>query len=125
MPSKNEKIKINRDKKLTTSYTRNEEYFGFIDTFNRRRFLKFICIFRIVKSQTCPKQLSGVLVQRKQLHGRSLRNKCILNVKGAKTSSGQRTVEVAASKDWNLLPTKIKKITVLYYFVLRGSYTIM
>ena len=98
---------------------------GLLTLFNRRRFLKFICIFRIVESQTCPKQLSGVLVQRKQLHGRSLRNKCILNVKDAKTSSGQRTVEVAASKDRNLLPTKIKKITVLYYFVLRGSYTIM
>ena len=105
MPSKNGKIKINRDKKLTTTYTRNEEYFGFIDIFNSRRFLKFICIFRIVKSQTCPKQLSG----------RSLRNKCILNVTGAKTSSGQRTVEVAASKDWNLLPTKIKK--ELFYII--------
>ena len=88
---------------------------GLLTFFNRRRFLKFICIFRIVKSQTCPKQLSG----------RSLRNKCILNVKGAKTSSGQRTVEAAASKDWNLLPTKIKKIAVLYYLVLRGSYTII
>ena len=98
---------------------------GLLTLFNRRRFLKFICIFRIVKSQTCPKQLSGVLVQRKQLRGRSLRNKCILNVKGAKTSSGQRTVEAAASKDWNLLPTKIKKIAVLYYLVLRGSYTII
>ena len=84
-----------------------------------------ICIFRIVKSQTCPKQLSGVLAQRKPLHGRTLRNKCILNVKGAKTSSGQRTVEVAASKGCNMLPTKIKKITVLYYLVLRGSYTII
>ena len=65
---------------------------GLLTFFNRRRFLKFICIFRIVKSQTCPKQLSGVTVQRTQLHGRSLRNKCILN---AKTSSGQRTVEAA------------------------------
>ena len=60
-------------------------------------------------------------VQRKQLHGRSLRKKCILNVKGTKTCSGQRAVEVAAYKDLNLLPTKIKKITVLSYFVLRGS----
>jgi len=68
---------------------------GLLTLFNRRRFLKFICIFRIVNSQTCPKQLTGVLVQRKQLHGRSLRNKCILIVK---TSSGQRTVEVAVSK---------------------------
>ena len=98
---------------------------GLLTLFNRRRFLKFICIFRIVNSQTCPKKLSGVTVQRTQLQGRSLRNKCIFNVKGAKTSSGQRTVEVAASKDWNLLPTKIKKITVLYYLVLRGSYMII
>ena len=36
MPSKNGKIKINRDKKLTTTYTRNEEYFGFIDIFEQK-----------------------------------------------------------------------------------------
>ena len=52
-----------------------------------------ICIFRIVKSQTCPKQLSGVLVQRKQLHGRSLRNKCILNVKGARPLLGKEQLK--------------------------------
>ena len=47
---------------------------------------------------------------------RSLRNECILNVKDAKASSGQTTFKVAASIDWNSLPTQIKKITVLSRF---------
>lgn len=84
--------------------------------FNRRCFLRFIYIFRIVKGQNCQKQLSRLLVQRKQLHSRSLRDKCNLNVKGAKTFSGQRTFEKAASKDWDSLPTQIKKIAVLSRF---------
>ena len=85
---------------------------GLLTLYNRRRFLRFIFIFKIVNNQDCPKQLEGYLTSRAELQNRNLRNQGTLNVPQPKTSSGKETFQIAGASDWNSLPTELRKTTV-------------
>ena len=84
--------------------------------YNRRRFLRFIYIFKAINKQNCPKQLKGCFINRNELHGRSLRDNGNINVPQAKTLSGRRTFMHAGASDWNSLLTDLRKCTKLCSF---------
>ena len=90
-----------------TQYMRNT--LGLLTLYNRRRFLRFVFIFKIVNNQDCPKQLEGYLTSRAELQNRNLRNQGTLNVPQSKTSSGRKTFQIAGASDWNSLPAELRK----------------
>lgn len=108
-------LKANRT--TCTQHMRNS--LGLLTLYNRRRFLRFIYIFKIVNKQNCPKQLEGYFTSRNELHGRALRNSGIIDLPQAKTLSGRRTFKHAGASDWNSLPTELRKQTKLSSFKLQ------
>ena len=75
---------------------------GLLTLYNRRRFLRFVFIFKIVNNQNFPKQLEGYLTSRAELQNRTLRNQGTLDVPQSKTSSGRKTFQIAGASDWKL-----------------------
>ena len=108
-------LKTNRT--TCTQHMRNN--LGLLTLYNRRRFLRFIYIFKIVNKQNCPKQLEGYFTSRSELHGKALRNSGIIDLPRAKTLSGRRTFKHAGASDWNSLPTELRKQTKLSSFKLQ------
>ena len=93
-----------------TQYMRNA--LGLLTLYNRRRFLRFVFIFKIVNNQNCSKQLEGYLTSRAELQNRNLRNQGTLDVPQSKTTSGRKTFQIAGASDWNSLSTELKKTTI-------------
>ena len=89
---------------------------GLLTLYYRRRFLRFVFIFKIVNNQNFPKQLEGYLTSRAELQNRNLRNQGTLNVPQPKTSSGKETFQIAGASDWNSLPTELRKTTSIGCF---------
>ena len=84
--------------------------------YNRRRFLRFVFIFKIVNNQNCPKQLEGYLTSGAELQNGSLWNQGTLDVPQSKTSSGRKTFQIAGASDWNSRPTELRKTTSIGSF---------
>ena len=97
-----------------TQYMRNT--LGLLTLYNRRRFLRFVFIFKIVNNQNCPKQLEGYLTSGAELQKRNLRNQGTLDVPQSKTTSGGKTVQIAGASDWNSLPRELRKTTSIGSF---------
>ena len=84
---------------------------GLLTLKNRRRFLRFQLVYKIINDYNCPNQLKGYLPRRSSLHGRDLRDSTTLHLPKANTTIGQKTFQYAAAKDWNDLPKSIRSIT--------------
>lgn len=89
---------------------------GLLTLKNRRRFLRFQLVYKIINDYNCPNQLKGYLPLRSSLHGRDLRNNTTLHLPQAITTVEQKTFQYAAAKDWNDLPKSIRSITTLSSF---------
>ena len=117
-------LKANR-----TSCTQSMRFkLGLLTLKNRRRFLRFQLVYKIVNDYNCPNQLKGYLPRRSSLHGRDLRDSTTLHLPKANTTVGQKTFQYAAAKDWNDLPKSIRSITTfssfkaaLYSFLLKSD----
>ena len=80
---------------------------------NRRRFLCFQLVFKIVKRHNCPE---NYLATRASLGLRSLRDDSLLNIPAARSTMGQKTLQYSAVKDWKRLPEEFRDITNFKYF---------
>ena len=89
---------------------------GLLTLKNRRRFLTFQLVYKIINNYNCPNQLKGYLPRRSNLHGRDLRDNTTLHLPKANTTVGQETFQYAAAKDWNDLPKSIRSITTFSSF---------
>ena len=89
---------------------------GLLTLKNRRRFLRFQLVYKIINDYNCPNQLKGYLPLRSSLHGRDLRDNTSLHLPKAITTVEQKTFQYAAAKDWNDLPKSITSITTLSSF---------
>ena len=101
---------------------------GLLTLKNRRHFLRFQLVYKIINDYNCPNQLKGYLPWRSSLHGRDLRDNTTLCLPKANTTVGQKTFQYAAVKDWNNLPKSIRSITTfssfkaaLYSFLLKSD----
>ena len=103
------RVILRANRTTCTQYMRNT--LGLLTLYNRRRFLRFVFIFKIVNNQDCPKQLEGYLTSRAEFQNRNLRNQGTLNIPQSKTSSGRKTFQIAGASDWNSLPAELGKIT--------------
>ena len=88
---------------------------GLLTLYNRRRFLIFVFIFKIVNSQNYPKQLEGHLTSMAELQNRNLRNQGTLDIPQPKTSAGRKTFQIAGASDWNSLSAELRKTTSIGY----------
>ena len=75
---------------------------------NRKRFLRFQLIFKLVHSFQCPEQLTSYLPRRSSVRKRELRDDNLLHLPTAKTAMGQSAIQDSAAKDWNTSSTTHK-----------------
>ena len=108
------RVILRANRTTCTQYMRN--ILGLLTLYNRRVFLRFVSIFKIVNNQNCPKQLEGYLTSRAELQNRTLRNQGTLDVPQSKTSSGRKTFQIAGASEWNSLPTELRKTTSIGSF---------
>ena len=101
---------------------------GLLSLYNRRRFLRFILIFKIVQNQQCPEKLVAYLPRRNSMHNKCLRGSTLLNLPKARTATCQSTFQYSAARDWNRLPRQITDYTSLnsfkndlYYFFIDSN----
>ena len=106
---------ILRAKRQTCTQTMRDNL-ELLTLYNRRRFLRFLLVFKIVHRLQCPEQLTDYLQLRSSLHSRSLRDNTLLHLLKVKTSIGQSTFQYSAAADWNSLPRSIREITSLARF---------
>ena len=71
------RVILRANRTTCTQYMRNT--LGLLTLYNRRRFLRFVFIFKIVNNQDCPKQLEGYLTSRAGFQNRNLRNQGTLS----------------------------------------------
>lgn len=103
------RIILHKDRGTCSQDMRNE--LNILSLFNRRRFLRFLLVFKIVYNVDCPSQLKNTLIFRSSLRERSLRDKSLLDIPKLSTSLGQTTFKFAAAKDWNSLPKSIRELS--------------
>ena len=103
------RVILGANRTTCTHFMRNT--LGLLTLYNRRRFLRFVFIFKILNNQDCPKQLEGYLTSGAELQNRNLRNQGTLNVPQSRTSSGRKIFQIAGASDWNSLPTELRKTT--------------
>ena len=82
---------------------------GLLTLKNRRRFLRFQLVYKIINDYGCPKQLKGYLPWRSSLHGRGLRDNTTLPLPKANTTVGQINFLICWSEGLERF-TKIDKI---------------
>ena len=105
---------LKADRTSCTQSMRSE--LGLLTIKNRRQFLRFQLVYKIINDYNCPNQLKGYVPRRSSLHGRDLRDNTTLHLPKAITAVGQKTFQYAAAKDWNDLPKSIRSITTLSSF---------
>jgi hypothetical protein len=71
---------------------------------NRRRFLRFQLLFKIINEINCSEHLSGYFELRRNLRNRDFRDDTLLNVHLMKKQIGQQAFSCAVAMDWNTLP---------------------
>ena len=83
---------------------------------NRRRFLRFQLIFKIVNNFKCPEQLVSYLPSRSSMHNKNFRDNTLLHFPKEKSDTGHSTFQNSATRDWNSLPKAIRGIASLNPF---------
>ena len=107
-------LALQKGRKKCTQEMRSE--LKFLSLYSRRRFLRFIIIFKILNYLNCPKQLLGIFKLRSTLRNRELRDKTMLHLPKVNSKMGQTMFEYAGAKDWNSLPINIREITSINIF---------
>ena len=79
-----------------------------LSLYNRRRFHRFLAIFKILYKQDCSEKLYDIFKFRSCMRGRDLRDNSLLHLPAVKTSTGQSTFQYAGTRDWNSLPRDIR-----------------
>ena len=87
-----------------------------LSLYSRRRFFRFIIIFKILNNLGCPRQLFGIFTLRSTLRNRELRDKTGLHLPEVKCKIGQAIFKYTGAKDWNSLPIYIREITFINIF---------
>ena len=100
---------LKKDRKTCTQCLREKCHL--LSLKNRRRFLRFQLVFKIVKRHNCPEHLENYIATRASLRLRSLRDDSLLNIPTARSSMGQKTFQYSAAKDWNRPPKELRDIT--------------
>ena len=100
---------LKKDKKTCTQWLREKCHL--LSLKNRRRFLRFQLVFKIVKCHNCPEHLENYIATRASLQLRSLGDDSLLNIPTARSTMGQKTFQYSAAKDWNRLPKELRDIT--------------
>ena len=108
------RIILHQGRRKCTQDMRNE--LKLLTLCSRRRFLRFICIFRLVNNMDCPIQLKDTSKFRFNVHQRNLRDKTLLDLPTVKSAMGQSTFKYAAAKDCNSLLSELRDITLLSRF---------
>ena len=90
---------LKKDRKTCTQWLREKCHL--LSLKNRRRFLRFQLVFKIVKRHNCPEHLENYIATRASLRLRSLRDDSLLNIPTARSTMGQKTFQYSAAKDWN------------------------
>ena len=83
---------------------------------SRRRFLRFICILKILHNLDCPDQSRDIFKFRRNMHDKDLRDKTLLDLWKVKSAIGQSMYKYAGAKDCNSLPSKFREITSIISF---------
>ena len=100
---------LKKDRKTCTQWLREKCHL--LSLKNRRRFLRFQLVFKIVKRHNCPEHLENYIATRASLRLRSLKDDLLLNIPTARSTMGQKTFQYSAAKDWNRLPKELRDIT--------------
>ena len=72
---------------------------GLLTLYNRRRFLHFQLIFKIMNNVTCPESLVSYLPTHSSKHNRRFRDRTLLHLPKAKSAAGQSTFQFSAARD--------------------------
>ena len=83
---------------------------------SRRRFLRFVTIFKLLHNLNSPEQLRDTFKLRRNSHGRELRDKTLLDLPKVKSAIGQSTFKYSGAKDWNSLPSIFREMTSITSF---------
>ena len=67
---------------------------GLLSLYNRRRFHRFILIFKIVQNQQCPEKLVAYLPRRNSMHNKCLRGSTSAKFTQSKNSFGSKYFSV-------------------------------
>ena len=87
-----------------------------LNLFNRRRFFRYVLIFKILNNLNCPEQLLDVFKFRSCIRNRELRDETLLDLPKVKTGMGQTMFAYAGTKDWNSLPRHIRQLKSINIF---------
>jgi hypothetical protein len=102
------------DRRTCSQDMRNK--LGLLTLYNRRRFLRFQLIFKIVNNFRCPEPLVSYLPSRSSIHGKHFRDNTLLHLPKAKSATGQSTFQFSAARDWSSLPKELREINSLNTF---------
>ncbi len=102
------RIILHKGRRKCSQEMRNE--LKLLTLHSRRRFLRFMSIFKILYNLDCPSQLRDSFKFRHCMHNRDLRDKTLLDLPKVNSAIGQSTFKYAGAKDWNSLPLNIREI---------------
>ena len=88
---------------------------GLLTLKNRRRFLRFQLVYKIINDYNCPNQLKGYLPRRSSLHGRGLRDSYATFTK-SKYNSWTKHFSICCSEGLERF-TKIDKINYNLFII--------
>ena len=108
------RIILKEGKKKCTQEMRND--LNLLTLFNRRRFFRYVLIFKILNNLNCPEQLLDVFKFRSSVRNRELRDETLLDLPKVKTKMGQTMFAYAGAKDWNSLPRHIRQLKSINIF---------
>ena len=108
------RIILKEGKKKCPQEMRND--LNLLTLFNRRRFFRYVLIFKILNNLNCPEQLLDVFKFRSSVRNRELRDETLLDLPKVKTKMGQTMFSYAGAKDWNSLPRYIREMTSITSF---------
>ena len=83
---------------------------------NRRRFFRFVLIFKILNNLDCPEQLLGIFKFRRSVRSRELRDETLLDLPKVKIRMGQTMFAYAGAKDRNYLSVDIRHLNTIAIF---------
>ena len=108
------RIILHRGRRKCTQEMHNE--LTLLTLNSRRRFLRFISIFKILNNLDCPDQSSDIFKFRRNMHDKDLRDKTLLDLPKFKSAIGQSMFKYAGAKDCNCFPSKFQEITSIISF---------
>jgi hypothetical protein len=104
------------DRRTCSQDMRNK--LGLLTLYNRRRFLRFQLIFKIVNNFRCPEPLVSYLPSRSSIHGKHFRDNTLLHLPKAKSATGQSRFQFSAAIGIGAssLPKELREINSLNTF---------